>query len=334
MAKEILLYSYMYDFMIANIITEINAAEGQEIKLRVNTPGGDVLDSYGLVAKLKEQKIDPSIMVDGKANSMGAFLCCYFNKVKALNVSTLTFHRAAYPQWFESNPIYFTTEAKASLEKVNKDLREAMEGKIKAADWKKETGYTIDQLFSMDGRIDVTIDADQALRLGLIEEIVNITPEKRAEIENKVYAIAAFAAGIKPAETPEAPTATQPTKILKPNTMTIQELKAAHPEAYAAAVKEGVTAERDRVGSFLAFIDVDPAEVAKGIKSGEALTATATAEFSRKEFNIKAGIKAAVENAPEVTTEEPAPPATPPTEAAKKMAAFNAEVDAKLGLAK
>lgn len=116
--------------------------------------------------------------------------------------------------------------------------------------------------------------------------------------------------------------------------MTIQELKAAHPEAYAAAVKEGVTAERDRVGSFLAFIDVDAEAAVKGIKDGGALTATATAEFSLKAINKQAGAKAESENAAPVTTEEAPKPEAAKSDAEKKMAAFNAEVDAKLGLVK
>lgn len=335
MAKEILLYSYMYDFVIANIITEINAAEGQEIKLRVNTPGGDVLDSYGLVAKLKELKTEPSLMVDGKANSMGAFLCCYIKKAKGLDVSTWAFHRAAYPQWFESNPTYFTPEAKEGLLKINNDLRAAMEGKIKASEWKKVTGTSLDDLFSMDGRIEVIINADQALKLGLIDEIVNITPEKRAEIQSNVFAIAAQTAGINAAPiVAEEPTATQSTKILKPNTMTIEKLMAEHPDVYAAAVNKGVTAERDRVGSFLAFIDVDAEAAVKGIKDGGALTQTLTAEFSLKAIHKQAGVKAENDNAAVITTDPPPTPEAAKTEEQKKLEAFNAEVDAKLGLKK
>jgi len=334
--KEILLYYTIYSSTAADLIRAMDAAKDSDIEMRVNSGGGETYTTYGIIAKFLENKNNKKLKVDGFAGSMAAFLCCYADDVECLDVSTFVFHRAAF--YYEENPNYFTPEVKAEVIEINKNLRAAMEAKMSAAEWEAETGVSYDAMFSLDDRIDVRITAKQAKKLGLVSKVNKITPTQSRQVNAMSMQIAAqynqppILLPVS-AETPE-PQAPTPTKILKPNTMTIQEFKAAHPEAYAAAVKEGVTAERDRVGSFLAFIDVDPAEVAKGIKSGEALTATATAEFSRKEFNIKAGIKAAGENAPEVITEEPAPPATPPTEAAKKMAAFNAEVDAKLGLAK
>lgn len=329
MGKEILLYSYMYDFMIANIITEINAAGGQEITLRVNTPGGDVLDSFGLVAKLKEQKIEPSIMVDGKANSMGAFLCCYFSKVKALDVSEFTFHRAAYSNWVENNPIYFTDEVKAALVKTNTDLRAAMEGKIKASEWKKITGVSLDDLFSMESRIDVTINAEQAKKLGLIDEIITITPERRASIDKGVFAIAAMTAGIQ-----KEGAAQSTIEISKTNTiMTLAEFKAANPAGYAEAKaeghKEGVSAERDRVGSYMAFVEIDPKAVKEGIAGGETLSLTAMSELSLKAMAKTSLATAAADNAPAVATTE-APKDDPKANA--NSSAFMAEVKARIGL--
>jgi len=318
MAKEILLYSYLYDFTVAEIIKEIEAAKGQDIKLRINTGGGDVLDSYGLVAKLKELENEPELMVDGKASSMGAFLLCYFKNVSALDISEMTFHRAAFPSYIESNPQYFTPEAQASLKKTNDDLRAAMEGKVRANDWQRVTGTTIDDLFSTSQRIDVTINAAQALELGLIQNVVKITPEKKAEIEGNVFAIAAMSAGIEKPEIKEANNSQQ-IKIA----MTIEKLKAEHPDVYAAAINEGVLQERDRCGAFLTFVDVDAEAVATGIKSGASMTATQMAELTRKSFNNQA-IAAIKEDAPkDVPTDEGKPEVT--AEAAK-LDAFKAEV--------
>lgn len=324
MKKEILLYSFMYDFVIASLIKEIEAAKSQGVKLRINTGGGDVLDSYGLVAKLKELPTEPSLFVDGQANSMGAFLCCYFNDVEALDVSEWTFHRAAYPGYIENNTLYFTDDMRAALKKTNDDLRAAMEGKIKPADWKRVTGVSIDDLFSMDGRIDVTITADQALELGLIKKIVKITPERRAEIEKNVHAIAALYSKI-PAAASVDPEIKPQIKIA----MTIEKLKAEHPELYAAAVNDGVKQERDRVGAYMAFHDVDPEAVATGIQSGEPLTQKAMAELSRKSFSKEALAGAKNENAGAVTTESP-DKETP--EAEKKTAEFVSSVRTRLGL--
>jgi len=60
----------------------------------------------------------------------------------------------------------------------------------------------------------------------------------------------------------------------KQTAMTAAEYKAAHPEAYASIVAEGVSAERDRVGSWMAFSAADPEAVQKGIESGKDMSKT------------------------------------------------------------
>lgn len=323
MAKEILLYSFMYDYSIAQIMRDIEAAKNQKIRLRINTGGGDVLDSYGLVAKLKELTMAPELMVDGQAASMGAFLCCYFDQVKALDVSEFTFHRAAYPSYIEGNAMYFTEPMRQALIKTNADLRAAMEGKIKASDWKRVTGVSFDDLFSLDERIDVTINARQAKDLGLISEIIEITPEKKAEIQGKMFAIAAAHTKLEvPEQSKEDLTKTN-------NKMTIEQLKAEHPALYAAAVKEGVTKERDRVGSYLTFIQLDPEGVKKGIQSGEDLSATAMSEFSLKAFTKNTLQAAETDNAEAVSTGE-VEPEKPAKE--KAVEAFKKDVRSRMGL--
>jgi len=59
-----------------------------------------------------------------------------------------------------------------------------------------------------------------------------------------------------------------------PNSSTMKkiEYKAAHPEEHAAIVQEGVTAERERVKSWLVYKDADPEAVAAGIDSGEEIS--------------------------------------------------------------
>lgn len=76
--------------------------------------------------------------------------------------------------------------------------------------------------------------------------------------------------------------------------MTAQELKSQHPETYkeiyGAGVKSGITAEKDRVGSWMAHAETDLASVKKGISEGGALSATA-----REEFFVKASNKGKIE---------------------------------------
>lgn len=335
--KEILLYYTIYSSTAVDLIRAMDAAKDGDLEMRINSGGGETYTTYGIIAKFLENKNNKKLKVDGFAGSMAAFLCCYADEVECLDVSAFVFHRAAF--WYEENPNYFTPEVKAELIEINKNLRAAMEAKMSAAEWEAETGVSYDAMFSLDDRIDVKINAKQAKKLGLVNKVNKITPTQRKQVEAMSMQIAAKynqPALLLPvsAETPEPPTATKPTTILKPNTMTKEQFIAEHPELYAAAVKEGVEQEKDRVGSLLAFIDVDREAVVKKIADGEKLTATAQAEFTVKLTNKLAGIKAEGENAKDITTEEAEKPATPQTEAAKKLEAFNAEVDAKLGLGK
>jgi len=98
--------------------------------------------------------------------------------------------------------------------------------------------------------------------------------------------------------------------------MTIEELKADHPELYSAIFAKGVTEgtktgeatgvanEKDRIGAWMKFVDIDAKAVAVGIESGEALSQTATADFSRKALSKEQLDNIESKNAEEIETEE------------------------------
>ena len=66
--------------------------------------------------------------------------------------------------------------------------------------------------------------------------------------------------------------------------MTPDELKAKHPEVYSQifnlGVKEGKTAEKDRVEAWAVFAEINPKAVKEGIEGGENITQKAMAEFA------------------------------------------------------
>ncbi len=326
MAKEILVYGSIYDWSVVPFIREVEAASGQDITIRVNSPGGSPLSNFGMIAKLKEHQGSVKIKVDGQAASSAAYLCLYASEVESLDVSQFLFHRAAYPDWLEASKDYFTEDMRNSLIKINADLRAAMEGKFTAKKWQEVTGFSLDDLFSLDSRIDVTISAEQAKDLGIVTKIVNITPAKKAELHSLIAAhapelLAKFNAEII-AETSEQKVTTQ-----NNNKMTVAELQASHPEVYAAIIKS----ERDRVGSYMVYAHLDLEACKQGIASGEAMTHTQMSEFALKSF--QASQLAAIEggNAKDVRTQEPAGQETK-EEANKK--AFFAEVNKNLGISK
>lgn len=318
MKKEVLLYGPIYTYSAADFINQMEAAKNDAVDVRINTPGGDVLAAYGMIAKLQEHQGAVNIKVDGMAASAGAFLCCYADNVECLDVSSFLFHRAAYPSFIESNKDLFTPDLQAALAKTNSELRAAMESKMRATDFEKVAGTSLDDMFSMEGRKDVKLSAQQALKLGLVKKVNSITPEQKAEIESRFMTIAASAGGY----------ATPQTSLQKPkNKMTLSELKAAHPEAYAEAVGVGVKQERDRVGAFMVFAAIDPEGVAKGIKEGTEMSATQTAEFALKATSKQGLANIKADNAQEVKPAEVKPEATSDAE---EIEAFNKSVLANL----
>lgn len=322
MAKEIYLYSSIWGYTAEYIVSQINEAKG-DLVLRVNTPGGSPEDGWGVVAKFAEYKGNKKIKVDGRAYSMGAFLLAYANDVEALDVSQFLLHRAAYASWIEQSKDYMTQAMWDGLKKVNASLRAALEAKIDVAAFEKLKGVKMDDLFSLETRIDVQLTAQEALQIGLIDKIVQLTPEKRAEVES-CFRMAAESSGefILPAPTAQTPPTTLTNKPNK-SVMDIAKLKAEHPDVYNAIFKLGVTEERDRTAAWLVFADVDLKAVSEGITGGEGLCQKDIAAFAKKAMSAGAIKSLEAEAAPEIKTEEPKPELTAEQ---KELERFNAAV--------
>jgi ATP-dependent protease ClpP protease subunit len=322
MSKDVLLYGSISSWSARDFITAINDAGTEDITVRVNSEGGDVMYCWGMIAKFSEVKGNKLVKCDGKAYSMGAFFFCYADEAEAIDSAEFVFHRAAYPSWIESNPEYFTEEAKAGLSNMNKHLRKAMEAKIDVEAFEKMTNTTIDQIFSMESRIDVRITAQQAKKIGLINKIINLTPTKKAEIEAEYYQ--AVAKYISPDGSKELPKQTENKQTPKNKTMTIDQIKNEHPAVYAAIVETAVKAERERAKVWAHFADLDPKAVKEGIAGGEAMDDAQKLEFMEKRYAAKAKVDISKENARDVETTEAKPEADAE---AKKLEAFEKELE-------
>lgn len=309
-SKDILIYGSINEETSAEFIEDINEAlyedPATEIVVRINSNGGSPEYTWGMIAKFNELTGIKKVKNDGKSYSMGLFFNCYVENASALDVSNFLLHRAAYPQWIEQDPEYFNQAMRENLAAINKSLRAAFEAKVDVAKFEKLKGVTLDEVFSMESRIDVNLTAAEAKKIGLINEIVVITPQLKAEIEANLNN---YTVGIAAKYTE--------TKINNPinnnnpkkSIMTIETLKAEHPAVYAQALALGVEQEKDRVGSIMAFNDIDPEAVKKAIASGKFLS-----ETEKSELAIKAIAKLKLT----ATKEESAPAATTTEEAAAK----------------
>lgn len=334
---EILVYGGIESYSVSNWMQQIESAQGDsDLTVRVNTNGGSPEYGWGLVAKFQEFKGTKRVKNDGKAYSMGAIFALYADDVEALDVSEFMFHRAAYPSWFEKDAEYFTPELRANLERINKNFETAFRARVDVKAFEKMKGIKVKSLFSLDDRIDVFLTAQEAKKIGLVTKINKITPSKRAELSTYIEAAASFSKDI-----PEIPESAEPKpepKTVQPivdnqksNRMTVEDFKAKHPEAYAAVYNAGVTAERDRCGAWMTFVEVDAKAVKEGVTSGNALSQTAMAELSMKALNQKTLGKIQEEtdeNNKEANTDKPEPkPEALEMSAAEKL---KAEVAAKL----
>jgi ATP-dependent protease ClpP protease subunit len=295
----------------------IESTGTEDITLRVNSDGGEVRYGWGIVAKYSELTGKKVVKNDGAANSMAAFLFCYADDSECVDVATFGFHRAAYPTWYESNPELFTDFEKQHLARVNASLRKAMESKIDVVEFEKITGITMNQLFSMDSRVEVVLTAKQAKQCKLVNKVIPITPKKRMEIaalfENKQPVMANMPTTEKPLNN---------NSIKK--TMNATQLKSEHFDVYNEIFNAGVLTERDRVEACLTFIAADQPGVISAIKEGKQLSAKQMAEFTLK--SVAAANVEKIENgaAPVLNAGEIAIKAE--TEKQKEISAFVAEV--------
>lgn len=333
--NEIILYGGIYSWSAESFAKSLGTATG-DITVRLSSNGGDPEIGFAMISLFNDYPKGKSIKVDGVARSMGFFFLCYTDDVEAIDVSDFVVHRAAYPEWVENNPEMFTEARKSSLERVNGHLRAAMEAKIDVAKFEKITGKTLDEIFSLESRIDVSLTADQAKEIELINSIVKITPEKKKQIEASMRSVLQMSAEFEGFDMTSFQNTNQnpENKSQKTIIMTLAEFKAAHPEMFAQAVQEGITSERDRVGSLLAYHDVDPTQIKKMIKEGTSLTATITAELNVKMHSPEALKELAAANAAELDTDNPDGKNDPEKGAQTEAEKIEAEVLTGLGVNK
>lgn len=323
--NEFLVYGSINSFTSSEFIKSMNEADG-DITVRINSGGGEPDYGWGMVAKFKEYEGKKTVKVDGKAYSMGAFIAMYADNVEALDVSTFMVHRAAYPTWFEGSE-YFTKELKENLTNINKSLETAFKNKVNVEEFEKMKDVKVKDIFSMDDRIDVFLNAKEAKKIGLVSKVVKITPSKAAEINSNVKLAASVDTDLTVQAPKEKPANEIQTQI---NTkMNKSELKEKHPELYAEIVGLGVEQEKERVSAWAKWKDIDAKLTMEGIESGNDMKASDISEFQVSA--LKAAQKKGIETE---TPGEVTPNAdgndVPPVSELSEMEKLDAKINADL----
>lgn len=283
MDKELYLSTPFYTFFIQDLIQQLELVKQEPknvgVVIRVNSGGGSVYNSYGLYAKMRETSLaghKVTIKVDGRAMSAACNMLLFADQVDCLDVSDFLLHRAA-----AEDESLLTTEEKAVLAKMNNDLKNILLSKVSADKFYQVTKRTIDEVFSLDTRIDVPLNAIEAKELGIVNNIYKLSNEMELVAyygKNKN-----FEASTKEYTTNK--TEANPVKMANKK-MNIDDLKREHPSLYAQVVEEvsaqATKKERDRIASLTAFIGIDENLVNTKIADGTFLT-----EAERSDLSIK-----------------------------------------------
>jgi ATP-dependent protease ClpP protease subunit len=341
MAKEILLYGGVNEYSAAQFITQMDAAIDEDVRIRVNTPGGSTSYNFGMIAKFSEHPKRKLVVVDGNAYSAGFYFCVNADDVECFDISDFMMHRAGLPDYIENNPDYFDDEAKAYLNRINSKFEKAVKNKLNLEalqsimDSKPELkGAKVKDIFSLDYRINVFLTPAEAKKIGLVNKITTITPSKKEEIKAHMHLVAAqYIEPVAVEKTVSIEKTEVPTKQIIQ--MDLQTLKVSHPSVYAQAMAEGVAAEKERVEGWMTFNGIDAKAVEEGIASGKGITPKHMGEFTLKAAGKAIVTEAAAEAVPAVKLPEAgaASAASPTAEGKKKeadMTAFRAEMDAKI----
>ncbi len=312
MAKEIYLYSGLYNSSAMELMQAVTEMIGKDCTILENCYGGDVFATMGIQAKFKEHG-NVTVKVMGAAFSGGFNILMYAKKVIALSTARFLIHRA---DGYASTP-----EEKALLDSMNVDLKAQMSKRVDDSKLIAMKGVSMDALFNPETRIDLFLTAQEMKELNMVDEIEVLSPMEMKAHEELMFRVAA--------------NYTEPKKIENPTNIvmtTLAELKEKFPALYALAVADGVKAEKDRVGAVLVFAHLDMEGAKKIIASGEPMTATQMAEFSLKQLSPEALKKIEVDAAGKVITEEIA--VTKEALAKKEVDVYEASVRASLGLDK
>ena len=352
MPREVLLYGTISQYSTMFFFHQLNEIEekepGANIKLLVNTEGGEPDYGHSVCAKVQGLGDRVVVVAEAKAHSFGLMLLAYVpvENVECYDVTKAVLHRASYPQEMEAN---LTPALEANLTKINSDLEKALRARIDVAALEalpqmKQRNLTLKDIFSMDKREEVLLFGKDLKAIGLVSKVNKITPTRQAKIT------AAIKEFNQSTTLEEFRVAARHVENQNPVKMTLEELKSNHPELYNSIIasakaepaptaqninvesvqKSAIESERKRVKAWTQWSKVDPEAVLKGINDGAEMTMDVISEFSMKAL-AKAGIKGLVDDStkPPVGGTPNPNPAAPTAETEKEKATADFVTKAK-----
>lgn len=154
-------------------ISDAKAKGYEKITLKINSPGGSIIEGIAIMSQMIAQDILIVGVVEGVAASMASAMLQGCHKRKMVRGTRLMVHQGSGGVWGSSN---FIRDYADLLDSLNRTLAE-----IYARKTKKETEWILKNWMA-EGK-DTWFTAEQALKEGLIDEIIegNIKPLEKEQ---------------------------------------------------------------------------------------------------------------------------------------------------------
>lgn len=264
-----------YGEIVAAIAQAEQDDEVEEITLMVDSPGGTFDGLFDAIAAIQTARKPIKARVSGLAASAAYALVAQCEEITVVNRATMvgSIGVVVDMQVFESvisisstaapkkRPDVTTEEGKAVVREELDALHEIFVDSIATG-----RGTTVEKINAEYGQ-GATILAEEALNRGMIDAIA-ASPSKAVELA-------------KPKAVNNDGNQSEASR------MDLNELKASHPDVYAAAVAEGTTAERDRVTAHLTLGEASGAmkTAVAAVTDGSGMTATLQAQYMAAGMN-------------------------------------------------
>lgn len=350
MAKEILLYGYIWEYNALYFHDQIREFQEEDPEatflLRVNTEGGEPAYMQSIITKVQALADSfEGVVGEAQMHSAGFFLMCYIpkEKISCINTTNGVLHRASYSSWYEKSEGFKGSINESVLISANKELEKALRARVdvdalEALPQMKEKGFTLKDIFALDAYNEVLLSASDMKKIGLIGKIIQVTPKRQTEI---TALAAAFKdtrnfRDIKEFKLAASTTIDEPKNN---DIMDLAELKAKYPAIYAQAKAEGhtegltagIAQEKDRVEAILVFNEIDPTTVKAAIEGGKPLSQKQLMELQLKAFSKSTLGAVAGDSAKDIKTDAPK---TEADEKTKQLTAFKDDVYTQMGIKK
>lgn len=159
-AAEVLIYDYIGwgGVTAQDFVTQLQAVKATELRVRLNTPGGDVFDGLAIYQALRDHPAAIDMRIDGLAASIGSVIALAGDRIAMAQAAFLMIHNA----WGLVIGTAGDMRAMAdTLDKVSRSLADLYVAK---------SGQSLEQIRTwMDE--ETWFSAEEALAAGFVDEI-------------------------------------------------------------------------------------------------------------------------------------------------------------------